>query len=341
MKQISVNTNCSGCGLCVVNCKYLKENSEGNAEPVEGKVIKQEDIESVKKVIAECPENALQIIETGSTNKKGVAGVREIIADLKNKCSNFSVTKITNSDIRLNSKDYDIPIPISGKEYRRDYTSESSAKSAAKEELNRLCYSETAYRPMLKKVFVEYKVNFLKPYYTCTDTEDSAYYTYNQQIRKLLSEAYAEIEEVLDGNHKVPESWKDFSVYLKGKDISIEILKEFDKRSTNSGIIADLKDRGEYTRLNWYANNLEYDYDEIYVGEGLFGKSKYKNMWYFSGFSEGAKEFIDDLKDSIDSMSDEIEAGAVSNVNYALETFEKKVKDELGAKISELENYIK
>jgi len=73
----------------------------------------------------------------------------------------------------------------------------------------------------------------------------------------------------------------------------------------------------------------------------LFGKSKYKDMWYFSGFYKEAKEFIDDLKDSIDSMSSDIEDGAVSSVNYALETFEKKVKEELNAKIADLEKYMK
>lgn len=341
MKQIIVNGNCSGCGVCIINCQYLEENAEGNATPILGKSIQDKDLESVNKVVSECPENALQIVERGSTNKKGVAGVVDIIAALKNQCDSFTVKKVSNSDVKINSKDYHIPIPSSSKEYRRDYTSESSAKSAARDEFNRLCYSETAFRPMIKKVFVEYKVNVLKPYYTCTDSEDSIYYAYNQQIRKLLSDAYAEICEVLGGNNKVPESWKDFSMYLSERDWAIEPLKAFDERSTSSGIISDLKDRGEYTSLSWYVDRLNFDYDETYVGEGMFGKSKYKDMWYFSGFHDEAKEFIDDLKGSIHSMSSDIEDGAVSSVNYALETFEKKVKEELNTKISELEKYIK
>lgn len=340
MKQISVNENCSGCGLCIVNCHYLQENAEGNAEPVYGKAIQDNDMESVKKIIAECPEHALQIVEKGSTNKKGAAGVADIISALKNQCKSFVVKKVSNSDVKLDSKDYCIPIPSSSKEYRRDYTSESSAKSAAKDEFNRLCYSETAFRPMIKKVFVEYKVNVLKPYYTCTDTEDSVYYSYNQQIRKLLSDTYAEIGEVIGGNNKVPESWKNFSVYLKEKDLSIEVLKEFDERSTSSGIISSLKDLSS-TSLSDYVSDMDFDYDETYAGEGLFGKTKYKNMWYFNNFREAAKSFIDDLVWAIGHTSSDIEDGAVSSVNYALDTFEKKVKEELGAKISDLEKYVK
>jgi ferredoxin len=341
MKQISVNRNCSGCGLCIVNCHYLQENAEGNAEPVIGKIIQEKDLEIIKKVIEECPESALQIVDIGTTSRKGGEGITDVISSLKDKCNSFSVKKVSNSDVRLDCKDYDIPIPNTGKEYSRDYSSESSAKSTAKEEFRHLCYSETAYRPMIKKIFVEYKVNVLKPYYTCVDTEESAYYIYNKYIRELLSNAYAEICDLSGGNCRVPESWKSFSVYLSERDWEIKLLKEFDTRSTSSGIIADLKDRGEYTSISWYVDRFDYDYDETYVGEGLFGKQKYKDMWYFSGFYEVAKEFIDDLKGSIDSMSSDIEDGAVNCINYALESFDKKVKEELIAKISELEKYVK
>lgn len=338
MKRINVNRNCSGCGLCIVNCNYLQENAEGNAEPVVGKAIQDKDMKNIKKVIAECPENALQIIETRSTNKKGAAGVAEIISTLNNKCNGFTVKKISNNDVRLNIKDYYIPTPVSIKEYRGNYTSESSAKSAAKDEFSRLCYSETAYRPMIKKVFVEYKVNVLKPYYTCTNTQNSIYYAYNQQIRKLLSDTYAEIGEVLGRNNRVPESWKDFSVYLKDRDISIEVLKEFDERSTSSGIISALKDLGG-TSLSDYVEYMDFDYDETYAGEGLFGKTKYKNMWYFNNFQEAAQSFINDLSWAIGHMSSDIEDRVVQNINYALSKFEKIVKDELKAKIEQLKKY--
>lgn len=340
MKQISVSEKCSGCGLCIVGCEYLQENRDGNAEPVEGKAIREEDFAAVEKVVSQCPEGALQIVETGSTKKRGTEGVKDIIEELRKKCDSFSVKKISNADVRLNSKDYNIPVPYSNKEYEKAYKSESAAKSAARDEFNRLCYSETAYRPMLKKVFVEYKVNVLKPYYTCTDTEDSIYYSYNKEIRKILSNAYAEICDIMGDDGNVPESWKEFSVYFSENDIAISPIKNFDNRSTNSGIIADLRSEGEYTSINWYVDRMDFDYDEIYAGEGMFGKMKFKNMWGFSGFYSAASEFVDDLKSSINSMSGEIEDGAVDAVNSALTSFEDKVKNVFSGKISELEKYI-
>lgn len=340
MKKISVNKNCNGCGLCIVNSPYLRESLDGNAEPVPGKAILEQDLSAVMKVISECPEKALEIINTGITEKSGQAGLNEIIVELKKKCKNFSIKKVENSDVRFNADDYSIHVPYSRKEYRYDYTSESSARSAAKEEFNRLCYSSSAYRPILKKVFVEYKVKVLKPYYTCTDTDDNVYYQYNQQVRKLLADVYMEISGICKENNKIPESWKDFSVYLSERDSLLYCVRNFDERSTESGIITDLKNRGKYTDLSWYMERIDFDYTENYLGDGLFGRSRYKKMWCFSGMNEEVREFIEDLKGSIDSMSSDIEDAAVRDVNIALTAFEEKVKKTLETKITELEQYI-
>lgn len=339
MRQIKVSEKCNGCGLCIVNCGYLKENTEGNAEPVEGKAINDNDLKMIEKIVNDCPEKALSIVNKSLTSISGKAGLKDLIEILKKTSNNFSIKKITAKDVKLSIKDYYIAVPYSSKENNRDYNSESQAKSAAKDEFNKLCYSETAYRPMIKKVFVEYKVNVLKPYYTCEDVEASVYFSYNKEIRKLLADVYAEAHEICGGSCALSESWKDFNAYLSDRDFSISFLKEFDGRSTSSGIISDLQDRGEYTSLNWYVDRMDFDYDEIYEGEGLFGKSKYKKKWYFSGFYSSANEFIEDMKSSFDSMSNDISEGAADLVNSALRDFEKLLKEKLKEKISEFESW--
>ena len=64
MKQIIVDKNCNGCGLCTINSKYLRENDEGNAEPIGGISIPDNELEMINNLIVECPQNALKIIET-------------------------------------------------------------------------------------------------------------------------------------------------------------------------------------------------------------------------------------------------------------------------------------
>lgn len=339
MKQIDVSKECNGCGLCVMNCSFLKENDEGNAEFIKGMSISENDIKNVEQVISDCPQKALSIVDVSSTSKSGAAGAKEVLDKLKKSVDDFKIAKIGNSAVKLDAKRYPLDIPYSSREYRREYSSESSARTAARDEFNRLCYSESAYRPMIKKVFVEYKVNVLKPYYTCEDNETSAYYQYNVQMRDMLSKAYAEIKDLLGGSLSVGEDWTSFSVYPAKKDWGIEALAEFDERSTSSGIISSLKDIS-HTSLNDYVSDMDFDSDEEYAGEGLFGKTKYKTVWYFDGFRNAAKSFIDDLTWAIGYMSSDIEEGAVDNINSIMESLEKSIKEEMNKKISLIEKSI-
>lgn len=337
MKQINVNNNCSGCGLCTINSIYLKENDEGYAQPIPGKAIKDSDINELKEIIEKCPEKALSIIETGKATVSGKAGVKQIIEILKKQCQSIKVKEITNLDVKFNIKNYSIYVPRTLKDIQT-YSSESAAKSVAKDEFNRLCYSEYAYKPLIKKVFVEYKVNILKPYYICEDIPESAYYKYNEIIRKQLADAYAEICDLL-GEDKLSKSWKDFSFYLNPKEVYIEYIKDFDINTSEEEIINELKSLSG-TKLNDYILEMDFDYDEEYNGTGLFGKTKYKKVWRFSGFDEAVKSFIKDLVWAIDYKSDDIEKNAVYWINEALQTFEKEVKKVYMNKIEELEKMI-
>lgn len=339
MKQIIVSSKCNGCGLCIVNSPYLQENEEGYAQPVPGKAIKDSDLQSITTTVNECPEKALSIIETGKATMPGRDGMMQIIEGLKKQCNALSVKTISSSDVAFREKDYSISIPVSNKEYRRDYPSESSAKKAAKDEFCRLCYSESAYRPLLRKIFVEYKVNVLRPYYTCEDIPESAYYQYNEIVRKQLADAYAEISAVL-GEGKLSKAWTTFSVYPKTKDWLIKELKNFDERSIGSGIMSDFKSRGKYTSLSYYVDMIDYDYDEHYVGEGRFGQAKYKNVYYFSGLNAEIREFIDDLRSSIDNRSDYITDVAVELINPEFEIFEGELKKAFMSKIDELKKLL-
>lgn len=78
------------------------------------------------------------------------------------------------------------------------------------------------------------------------------------------------------------------SFYLTEKDWNIEFIKMFDEKSTSSRIITALKDLSN-TSLNDYILYMDFDYDEQYAGEGLFGKIKYKKEWYYSGFKDSEK----------------------------------------------------
>lgn len=338
MKKLKVLDQCNGCGICVVNSKYFEENNEGNAEAIKGLVLKDEDIEFIIKVIEDCPQGAITIIETNTSNKKGTERLKELSEEIEKKLDGFNVPRVQADDIQFDCKSYDISgssFGNSSKSGDRIFDSKSHAKTVAKSEFERLCYSPYAYRPVLKQLFVEYKVKVLKPYYTCHDGDISIYFHYNLEIESFLKDIYAEACEIYDGHIDLEKSWCEFRVYPVLCNNAVELLSEFEERSTSSGIIDELKSRGEYTSLNWYIDMMEFDYDEMYEGEGLFGRMIYKNKWYFQGFYNAVEEFAKDLKDAVNYKKDDITADAVSLVNLALEYYEQRVKEELEKKLWE------
>ncbi len=338
MKQLQVSDKCNGCGLCIVNCDYLQENEEGYAIPAVGKSIKTNDFEVIEKIISECPENAITIIDNSNTNKKGKEGLNDLVEVLKKKADNFSVKRVSKKEVLFACDNYKLDFPYSTLENssRNNYKSKSAAVSGARSEFSRLYYSESAYRPVLKKLFVEYKVKYLKPYYTLEDTEESAYYSYNNDIRNMLSNIYTEAMELCQGSCDLSEEWKSFYISFKRDDMSIYCLREFDELSTNSGIISEFKSSGEYTSLDWYIDRMDFDCWEKYVGKGLFG-DKYENEWSFHGFEASVKEYIDDFKKAIGYKADALSESATERINSALEDYEKKAKELLKIKITELE----
>lgn len=337
MKILKVNEKCDGCGLCIMNCKYLKENEEGNAEFEQGKLITDSDLETVKKVVEDCPKSAIEIVEINSTNKKGMEGVYEIVQNFKRQISEFSIAEVKISDVEFDINDYDIEVPYTDIDELYSYSSEMQARNAATNEFERICWSPDAYRPMLKKVFVEYKMNVLKPYYTSEDAEGNVYYEYNKQVREILNKTYAEINSLVEG--KVPESWKEFSVYLSPEHYHVKHITEFDEASRESGIITALRkelDRSLYD----YISEVDFECYEKFVGEGMFGQLKYKKQWYFENFSAAVESFIDDLRAAISLQEYRIENRAKNVANFAVFAFKGEFEQELQNKVIQLENYV-
>ncbi len=325
MKKLVVSSKCDGCGICTVQCPdYLRENDEGNAEVIEGKFVQEKDITAIQRLIARCPQKALYLEGGGHTQKKGVEGLKEIIAWLETEKEKIHVEEVPT--LRFNVKEYQISAPSSNKEYDYDYSSEFEARLAAENEFERLCYSESAYKPMLKKIFIEYRVSKLKPYYLCADVPESAYYRYNESARKLLADAYGEVQSVMDGKAVLPEKWNTVCIYPVETSYYIEELKEFGDSDEYliKSVMDDFNSRGEYTKLRYYIDLMDFEEREEYLGEGFFG-SKYKKKYCFHGFYHAAREFVDDLKHSC-NMTSGFEDMLTEAAQHVMQDFEKALK---------------
>lgn len=328
MREIIVSDKCIGCGQCVMESKYLEETPDGNAKFISGGDVIDSDVDAVNKVIQSCPAQALSMKETSATNERGTAAIKEIIDKINEDIKNVKIPRITESDIPFKEDEYYLSPPFSSKEYDARYKSESQARSAARDEFERLMYRESAFRPMIKKIFIEYKTKVLKPYYTYENTEKSYYYKFNMQYARKLGVYYSDIIKAVGNSNALPESWKEFAIFPatgKGSEADeYDPVRFFDLRSTSSGIMTEMRS-DQYTSLSYYVDQMDYDYNEEYLGEGLFG-SKTKEKWYFSGFSTEAEEFVKDLKSAMKLADPGIEGSGVSVVNAAIDMYEDKVK---------------
>lgn len=214
------------------------------------------------------------------------------------------------------------------------YSSKSAAKSAARSVFMDQCYSEQAYRPKLKEIFVNYKVNKLRPYYLDPAQKESAYYDYVQKVNLFLQN----IAEVLKANRiGIDEKWKIYAYPVD--EYTYYGLEHFDDRSTYSGIIQKLKDRGEFTSADWYIDhNVSITPELIEIKKSLFGGDREVYKYYYSGVYSAAGEFGKDLGKAIARKSYEITKDAINEINTQLEKLEEDIHKQLCNKIDELRN---
>ena len=94
MKMLEVSNKCDGCGLCTVSNQYLMENEDGNAIPVEGVYIKENDINAVLEIVKLCPNGAISIVNKGNTNKTGKEAITDLVESIKKKCETIKQRRI-------------------------------------------------------------------------------------------------------------------------------------------------------------------------------------------------------------------------------------------------------
>ena len=143
MKKINVNSNCNGCGICLIVSKYFLENDEGLAE-VKRNIVDEADLAQVENVIAQCPTSAIILREDMVSVNDKSAAIKNIISELKKSLNVVNIPRVKEKDMSFDIDKYTFPYPTSPNEITTDYKSEMSAKSGAKEDFNRLVYGEAA-----------------------------------------------------------------------------------------------------------------------------------------------------------------------------------------------------
>lgn len=332
MKKFKITDKCNACGLCTAMTDLIVSDEHGFAHPAENMFTDRQNAEKVKEIIDICPVGAISEEDVGNTSKQGKDGLMEIQKVLKNKLESIEKPKITKDNIKFNAEAYDAEVGEYNNSSRYEYSSDSAAERAALREFDRGAYSQ--YRKIILSIFVQYKNDKLKPYYTFD--ENSFYYKNNQNYVKVLKDILTEARNITNNQIDLPASFMDFNVFpgddldgLDREDIVIG-LSTFEEKSTQSGIMEEFRS-GSYSSLDSYLMYIDTDDMEIYDGTDWRGNSKYKDKYRFLDVYKAVKEFVEDLKRAMNYV--DIDEKAMYFLDMALTSYFKSVDNEIKKKI--------
>lgn len=284
MKKIVVSSECIACGLCTATDKYLQEDNVGQAVPIPGKLINDSELNEVNDLISNCPAKALSLVEVKNAKSK-----KDFIAAAIKKLSEIDeMEKPKQSDFPYNSSELSVPYYGATGQYSYNYSSNSSANSAAEREFNSRAYSQM--KPFALKLVMQYKSKYLAPYYVAGAT--SVYEKKNTEIEKILAEISGELESMF-GEELSPD-FVEFDVLPDtSRDSMLDMLRKDTVFADEVAERISNRHRSEYP-LSSYSMYWDVDYEEKYVGKGVFG-DKYKTMYCYSGVEVANEHFAKDM----------------------------------------------
>lgn len=328
-KKIKVSSACIACGMCLVS-PYIEELSDGKVRPKATGILPDEDEAGFLKILNDCPAKAISLEKTVKKNKE------QIIAEAEKKITAFSLSAPTKKELAYDKKYADFPVPgfVRGEE-RPEYSSYSSAKSAAKEAINQAMFSQRG--TIMRNIVNNYCMDKLAPYTRYDETDKNFFYSANKKAESILEEIAGELQS-LNPQKKIPEYMlKIQSRPDTSKDWEIKSLKE--DILYQSDVIISREMQGEYYTLASYADNCDIDSQEIYAGKGMFGREKYVDKYYFSKTKLAFEEIARDIRSACDGAFNDVivDEFALGMTKSLVERYEKRLKDELNKKLLDLE----
>lgn len=319
--KFKIKDGCVGCGLCFTQyADYFQETSEGLAEVNEGKILPDNTVAT--KIADSCPNHLIVVENTGESMKQSA---RKALEKLKN----YPGCPMPNmSEIRFKREEYSVDIPYAQGENRYDYSSDSAAERAALSEFKRCMYSQID--SIILKIITQYRVNYIKPYYSKEISDGSVYAKTNAEVSKMLKEIKNIVGRGLSADFEqvnvFPDDDYTWKMLNKGQLISDE---KIDRVKSEFDYTADRYD------CYWDTDSME-----RYAGTNWRGDTKYKDMYCYRNMREAFKELGRDIIDACYYARDGIEESAFDCIKWLIEQYNKKLKEVLKAKITQAEQVI-
>lgn len=326
-----INSVCDGCGSCYFEFpNYFCEMDDGKAQAKEGVYVASP--EEVSSVLAVCPCGAIEQVKVSSN-------IKQLLVDELDKLKNYKGVYPTEKDIPFKEEEYSIPIPYATGQNRYDYSSDSAANRAARSEFNSKMYSQIdAY---ILKVITEYRVKYMKAYYSKSEEDRSVYLKWNKEVSAILCNI-AEMLKCAGKANDIPADFCEVNVFPKQDSGSIWKMLNKGELVADE-MIASIKSEfqsNSYTDLSSYESYWDTDSMEVYAGTGLGGRIKYKDKYCYKNMHEAFRELANDLLNACYYKNDQIVERSLYFVKWLIDEYNEQLENLLKARVEYIEKKI-
>lgn len=323
-----ISSECNACGVCFSMCSCIEEDTKGFAKPKNDGYYPLSEENMVQQVISLCPQNAISLIEIENKTKK------ELFNEINDVLNQFKLPLPSKEELKIDKEKINIPIPFSRGEYQYIYNSSSKAMAAAKNEIDRLMYSQRAN--IVKNVLIEYKTDVILKYFS-TKRQGNYFDKSLEKANEKMQEIAAKLQ-LSYPNIKIPNEYTVISVK---KDKSYEYnLEYWDSyiQDYASHVLNGLSD--SVYSLNSYTDYCDWDDSEEYAGTGLFGKDKYVTKYCYKDTQSAFKEMAKDLKGEIYYyISGELQE-RIKGLYEGLEAYNQCIHDEMRNQVKKIKEML-
>lgn len=271
MYKLKVQRNkCNACGMCMLECNVLHEDSAGIVEVIGEGIIADADVGKIKDVIELCPTGALSLIEDS-------INVAARIAELKNKMKEpltFTPPSKDNYAFSLEDKDqYAEELTRSSSasvdgDWEYNYKSYESAKSAGERAFRDEIYSQAD--ALGQQVIVMYEQRKMNKVARYAETNGNYKYGVHQRLIKKLRAFVNEIESYTGKKISLPSNFYNF--YTKDTEY-IDNLQDHANKWVAEGFKENMKPASEFYTC------VKTDKTDDYVKVShWFGDDEYKTV---------------------------------------------------------------
>lgn len=327
-KRMVISDKCNGCGVCFSVCGCIEEDARGFAEPRNDGYYLPSEEDVVQQAVSLCPQKAISLVEIEHKTKK------ELFDEVYDALDRFKLPLPPKEALKMNKEEINIPIPIARGESQYIYNSSSKAMSAAKDEIDRLMYSQRAN--IVKNILIEYKTKVILKYFS-TKRQGNYFDKALEEANKKMKEIVAKLQ-LSYPNVKIPD---EFAVISVEKDKAYEYNLEYwdDYIQNYSAHVLNGLSDSVYS-LKSYAGYCDWDDTEECAGTGLFGSTKYVTKYCYKDTESAFKEMANDLKGEIYYyISGELQE-RIKGLYEGLEAYNQRISQNMREQIRKIQEML-